>query len=119
MDVHGDGVFMNFLEIDNTLHCLFSGRLDGSVCSKIEQDLLQRVSRFKEGRENIRLNFNLDGVVYISSAFLRICLICYRTVGENVFYITNASEEIHKVFHVSGFTKIMSVDRAKQTLEGA
>jgi len=110
---------MNFLETDNTLHCLFSGRLDGSVCAKIEQDLLQRVSRFKECHENIRLDFDLGEVVYISSAFLRICLICYRTVGENVFYITNTSEEIHKVFHVSGFSKIMNVARTKLTQEGA
>ena len=110
---------MNFLEIDNTLHCSFSGRLDGSVCAEIERDLLLRVSRFKECREDIRLNFDLGEVVYISSPFLRICLICYKTVGANVFYITNASEEIHKVFHVSGFTKIMNVTREKLTLEGA
>ena len=113
------GVFMNFLEIHNTLHCVFSRRLDGSVCSTIEQDLIRRVSRFKEGREDIRLNFDLGEVVYISSAFLRVCLICYRTVGENVFSVTNASEEIHKVFHVSGFSKMMNVTRAQQTLEGA
>ena len=119
MDAYGDRVFMNFLEIDNTLHCIFSGRLDGSVCSTIEQDLLRRVSCFKACHEGIRLIFDLGEVVYISSAFLRICLICYRTVDENVFYITNASEEIHKVFHVSGFAKIMNVVRAEQTLEGA
>jgi len=110
---------MNFLEIDNTLHCVFSGRLDGSVCSTIEQELLRRVSCFRECHEDIRLNFDLGEVVYISSAFLRICLICYKTVGENVFYVTNVSEEIHKVFHVSGFSKMMNVARAKQTLEGA
>ena len=110
---------MNFLEKDNTLHCLFSGKLDGSVCSKIEQDLLKRVSRFKECRENIKLIFDLGEVVFISSAFLRICLICYKTVGENFFHVTNTSEEIHKVFRVSGFSTIMNVARDKLTMEGA
>jgi anti-anti-sigma regulatory factor len=103
---------MEFLEVDNTLHCLFLGKLDGNVCSEIEQPLLKRVSDFKNDRASVRLTFDLANVVYISSAFLRICLICCRTFGTNSFSITNVSDEIHDVFRISGCSEMMNVTRA-------
>jgi len=103
---------MEFLEVDNMLRCSFFGRLDENVCSGIEQSLLKRVSDFKQGRISVRLTFDLAEVVYISSAFLRICLMCYRTFGQNSFTITNVSDEIHHVFHISGFSEIMNIARA-------
>ena len=109
---------MDFLEIDNSLICLFSGRLDGSVCSEIEHDLLRHVSDFKQYRtdkEGIYLNFDLTDVVYVSSPFLRICLMCFKTFGKDCFSVTNVSEEIHKVFHISGFADIMNVAHADAT----
>jgi len=102
---------MEFLEVDNALHCSFLGRLDGHVCSEIEQPLLKRVSDFKNHRASVRLTFDLANVVYISSAFLRICLICCRTFGKDSFSITNVSDEIHNVFRISGFSEIMDVTR--------
>lgn len=100
---------MHFSEVGNTLNCSFSGRLDGGLCSEIEHDLLHRVSDFKKGHEDVRLNFDLAGVVFISSPFLRLCLICLRTLGKESFFITNASDDIHQVFRISGFTDIMHV----------
>ena len=100
---------MNFSEVDNTLTCSFSDRLDGSICVVIEQGLLKRITDFKKDREEVHLNFDLTGVVYVSSAFLRICLICCKALGKNCFSITNASDEIHHVFRISGFTDIMHI----------
>ena len=102
---------MKFLEVDNTLHCQFLGRLDGHVCAEIEQPLLRRLSDFKNNRNSAHLTFDLAEVVFISSTFLRICLMCCRTFGKNYFSITNVSDEIHHVFHISGFSKIMDVAR--------
>jgi anti-anti-sigma factor len=113
------GGIMNFSEIDNTLHCLFSGRLDWTVCSEIERDLLQRVSNFKDSRGNVQLTFDLADVVYVSSAFLRICLICCKTIGKHGFSITNTSEDIHNVFRISGFSEIMDVSPARRASEMA
>ena len=110
---------MNFSENDNTLHCLFSGRLDWTVCSEIERDLLQRVSKFKDNHGNVELTFDLGEVIYVSSAFLRICLICYKTIGKNCFSITNTSEDIYNVFRISGFAEIMNVTPARRTSESA
>ena len=108
---------MNFSETNDTLHCSFTERLDGVVCSTIESELSRRATTFKNGRENSRLIFDLRNVIFISSAFLRLCLMHYKAFGKNGFSITNVSEEIHKVFHISGFAEIMHVTRADQAPE--
>lgn len=100
---------MKFSESGDALHCLFSGRLDGLVCSEIERELLARVAAFKDDRDDVRLVFDLAGVVFISSAFLRLCLIQCKAFGKSHFSITNVSDEIHKVFRISGFSEIMEI----------
>jgi anti-anti-sigma factor len=109
-----------FSEIDNTLYCSFSDRLDGHACSMFEQELLCHVAEFKNNHEGARIIFDLDGVIFVTSAFLRVCLVHLKTLGKNHFAITNVSEEIHEVFYISGFTEIMHViqrDRYHTTSE--
>ena len=100
---------MNFSEIDDTLICSFSERLDGGTCAIFEHELLCRTTEFKEKHENARIVFDLREVVFISSIFLRICLIHHKTFEKDFFTITNASEDVFKVFSVSGFSEIMNV----------
>jgi len=108
---------MQFFEIENTLNCLFSGRLDEQICSEIEHDLIQRVSDFKKDREDVQLNFDLAEVIFISSPFLRLCLICFRIFGKDSFVVTNVSAEIHQVFHISGFTDMMHITNTRGELQ--
>jgi len=100
---------MNFSEIDSALHCVFAGRLDGSACEEIEQGLLLRAAKFRKSLKNAHLAFDLSDVTFISSAFLRLCLIHLKTFGRDCFAVTNVSEEIYKIFHISGFVDIMNV----------
>ena len=100
---------MDFSEIDNTLVCLFPERLDGFVSSALEKELVQRTTEFKTNHTNARIVFDMSGVLFISSFFLRICLIHHKNFEKECFAITNTSEEVFKVFSVSGFDKIMNV----------
>lgn len=100
---------MEFLESGGALRCLFTGRLDGTVCSEIEPDLYRRIAEFRRENAVAELIFDLAGVNYISSAFLRICLIHCKSIGKSRFSVVGTSEEIHKVFHISGFSEIMRV----------
>ena len=100
---------MIFSEIDNTLYCTFSEQLDGSFCPVFEQELAHHIAEFKTTHKDARLVFDLDKVVFISSTFLRICLIHFKTCEQDCFTIANVPEEIYKVFYVSGFTEIMNV----------
>jgi anti-anti-sigma regulatory factor len=42
---------------------------------------------------------------------LRICLIHCKLLGKNNFSVINVSEDIHKVFHISGFSEIMNISQ--------
>ena len=106
---------LKFKETDDTLHCSFADRLDGFVCSAVEPELLCRTTEFKSDRANVRLIFDLSGVVFVSSAFLRLCLIHLKAFGKDRFFITNISEEMHHVFHISGFADIMNIARSDLT----
>ena len=100
---------MDFSEIDDTLCCLFSGHLDGNYCSEIEDELMRLVADFKNNREDARLVFDLSEVKYISSPFLRLCLIQCKNFGKDRFSVTNVSEEILQVFHFSSLIEIMNI----------
>jgi len=106
---------MIFSKIDNTLYCSFTGRIDESVCSSIEQELSRYVNEFKTNCEGARLVFDLDGVIFISSAFLRICLIQLKAFDKDHFTVTNVTETIYKVFCVSGFNEMMNIIAHKQS----
>ena len=108
---------MQFFEIDNTLSCLFSGRIDERICSEIEHDLVQHVSDFKKDREDVHLKFDLTEVIFISSPFLRLCLICFKVFGKDHFSIANVSADIYQVFHISGFAEMMHVTRIKDIVQ--
>ena len=104
---------MDFTEIDNTLYCSFSKRLDGQACSLIEGELVRRIADFREHNKDGRCVFDLNKVTFVSSAFLRLCLMQFKTFGKNLFSITNVSKEMYTTFHVSGFAEMMHVARCR------
>jgi len=99
---------MNFAESDNTLRCVFSGKLDTLTCSNIENMLYERIAGFLRDRDVASLVFDLADVHYVSSAFLRLCLCHFKSAGSKNFRIENPSPNVRQVFQVSGFTEIMN-----------
>ncbi|MDR0706051.1 MAG: STAS domain-containing protein [Planctomycetaceae bacterium] len=100
---------MNFIESDNMLRCIFSGKLDTLTCSKIEETLNQRIAGFLEKQDVACLVFDLSEVDYVSSAFLRICLCHFKAAGKKNFRIENLKPDVRHVFMISGFTEIMNI----------
>ncbi|MDR3198900.1 MAG: STAS domain-containing protein [Planctomycetaceae bacterium] len=100
---------MNFTEYDNTLRCIFSGKLDTLTCSNLEDVLNKRIVSFLEKQDIACLIFDLSEVDYVSSAFLRICLCYFRSAGKKNFRIENPTQEVRKVFQIFGFTEIMNI----------
>ncbi|MDR3182465.1 MAG: STAS domain-containing protein [Planctomycetaceae bacterium] len=108
---------MKFTETGNTLLCNFTGRLDGEVCAEIERPLKSRINEFftkqqHQDNQKAQLVFDLNGVDYISSAFLRLCLIHCKLAGKTSFTVARTSNNVYNVFRISGFTEIMQVDDA-------
>ncbi|MDR0611540.1 MAG: STAS domain-containing protein [Planctomycetaceae bacterium] len=100
---------MNFTECDNTLRCIFSGKLDTLTCSGLEETLNKRIAGFLEKQDVACLVFDLSEVDYVSSAFLRICLCHFKSAGKKNFRIENPTPDVRQVFTISGFTEIMNI----------
>jgi anti-anti-sigma factor len=55
------------------------------------------------------VTFDLAGVGYIASSFLRICLRTAQAVGKENLAISNCAPEIKKVFKIAGLDKQLSI----------
>jgi anti-anti-sigma factor len=97
-------------EIENSimeeprLVCNFTDRLDTANCQKIEEELYGKVCATK-----IPVTFNLEGVDYVSSAFLRICLRVVKQTGPENFSAINTTPNVKKVFKIAGFDKQINI----------
>ncbi|MDR1140576.1 MAG: STAS domain-containing protein [Planctomycetaceae bacterium] len=100
---------MNFTEYNNTLRCVFSGKLDTLTCSGIEDVLDKRITGFLEKQDVACLIFDLSEVDYVSSAFLRLCLCYFKSAGKKNFRIENLKPDVRNVFQLSGFMEIMNI----------
>ena len=100
---------MNFEESGSTLRCCFSGDLGAEVCMLLDKELSGRVSGFVKGRDQYEVAFDLTGVRYMSSAFLRLCLFNCKIAGNKNFRIENSSEDLKKIFRIAGFTEMMNI----------
>ncbi|MDR2441370.1 MAG: STAS domain-containing protein [Planctomycetaceae bacterium] len=100
---------MDFTEDNNTLRCIFSGKLDTLTCSNLEDTLNKRIIGFLEKQDVACLIFDLSDVNYISSAFLRLCLCYFKSAGKKNFRIENPNQEVQKVLQIFGFMEIMKI----------
>jgi anti-anti-sigma regulatory factor len=50
---------------------------------------------------------------------LRLCLMHFKMFGKEHFFISNVSDDIYQVFHISGLIEMMNVTRTNTTSEVA
>lgn len=82
----------------------FAPKLDTAACNGKEKDMLNVLGDYKG-----RVDFNLSGVDYVSSYFLRICTTVVQHVDDNNLKIQNASPMVKKVFKIAGFDKMIDI----------
>lgn len=85
--------------------CAFAGRLDTMALMKDEMAVSGRL----EQAAGHRVVFDLAGVGFIASSFLRLCLSTAKKLGAGRFAVRGASPEIKKVFAISGLDKQLTV----------
>jgi anti-anti-sigma factor len=96
---------VNFITTDEgNLICSFTGSLNSDVCMKLTGELSAKISETRG-----KVVFDLKGVDYIASSFLRICQKFYKEVGSGNFSIINVSPAVKKVFKMTGFEQIMDI----------
>ena len=87
------------------------GRLDTAAAQALSAELEQRLS---ESGTIESLVVDADGLEYISSSGLRILLTLTKRYKD--FRITGAQPAVYDVLSMTGFTKIMNVERAMRRL---
>ena len=95
---------VNYYVDDAHLTCIFSGRIDSADCEKWEGELFDRL-----GKSFKPVIFDMNGVEYVSSAFLRICVQVSKSIGSDVFSMINVGPYVKKVLKLSGFEKHLNV----------
>jgi len=88
----------------DVLECVFQGRLDASSCEGIGAGLIPRVEQ-----HDGKVVFEMKDVTFIASAFLRLCTMTARAVGDENFAIKNVSVELKKIFKMVGFDTVMDI----------
>ena len=83
--------------------CTFNRRMDTQQCNNVEAEILDGLTNAES------VVFDLEGVEYVASSFLRICGKTAKKVELGNFSIINASSQVMKVFKIAGLTKILNV----------
>lgn len=80
----------------------FEHRLDTVACAAIEGEILAQLEKSKPP-----LVFDIGSVDFVSSAFLRICIMAAKKSGEGNFKVANAAPQIKKVFKIAGMDQFL------------
>ncbi len=85
------------------VECKFSERMDTTQCINVEQQLMENI----KGAEVII--FDLDGVEYIASSFLRLCSKASHIVRSENFSVINVTPPVKKVFKIAGLAEALNL----------
>lgn len=92
-----------------TIILLFNGRLDSVAVSSITE-MMDNEPLMKNQTAGQQIVFDLQAVEYISSAFIRICIISAKKAGKGNFSITNCQPFVKKTFKISGLDEMLHIN---------
>jgi stage II sporulation protein AA (anti-sigma F factor antagonist) len=88
--------------IDGKIIFTFESRMDTATCSVIEGDVIGQLDKARSP-----VVFNIGKVDFVSSAFLRICIMAAKRAADGNFHVKNAAPHIKKVFKIAGIDKLL------------
>ena len=89
---------------EGRLVCSFQGPLDTAKCQAMEAEVLARVQEAQSP-----VVFDLQGVEYVASAFLRLCLMVSKQVGLERFSVVNVHPFVKKVLMIANLSAFLKV----------
>lgn len=97
-----------------TLKCALSGKMDINNSQEASKAISAKLSELSaaEGSEflhSLKVVFDMKGVDYASSSFIRVCIFTAKQLKEGNFSMTGACEDIFKIFELAGLDKILQV----------
>ncbi len=91
---------------DGKLVFVFEGRLDSLACAKMSDEIMTKVQE-----ANLPVVFDFKSTDYVTSAFIRICMSIFKTIGkENLkcIHMNDAVKEVFKLSHVDHYIQMDS-----------
>ena len=96
----------NYDQSTNTLTFIFAGHLDTASCLPMSKELESKVAESSAVSDKsgmpLKIVFDLKDVDFISSAFIRICMIILSKVKAGDLSVRNANPFIKKTIKISG-----------------
>ena len=83
-----------------------SGRIDSNNAAQIEKEITQKLA----GHRGEAVTLDAAGLDYISSAGLRVILRVRKACPD--LHIVNVSSEVYEILDMTGFTEMMTVEKA-------
>jgi anti-anti-sigma factor len=102
-------VEFHFEKATQTLLCRFDGRIDTVMSGTVADKFNAELSGLKDKTEMLRIVFDLGGVDYVASSFLRLSLIAAKGVTKGNFSIINTDPQVLKVFKIAGLSSLLNV----------
>ena len=88
---------------DGKMILKFESRLDTTTCSGLETEVLAQLEKAQ-----VPVVFDIGSVDFVSSAFLRICIMTAKKAVDGNFHVANAAPQIKKVFKIAGMDKFLA-----------
>ena len=94
-------------QTNNTVTVNIAGRLDTVTSAEFERTLVPHFSA-----QGLELVLDCREMEYISSAGLRVVLTAHKniTAKGGRFIIRNINKEVHSVFDMTGFSRILTIE---------
>lgn len=97
---------------NQTLLCHLKGKFGADVNDSFALQLDQRMEECRKVLPvagALKVQFDLKNTTFISSSFIRICMITSRNVSQDHFSIVNAIPVIKKTFKIAGLDVVLNV----------
>jgi anti-anti-sigma factor len=102
-------VEFHFDKSTQTLLCRFEGRMDTVMSGTVTEAFNAQLNGLKDKTEMLKIVFDIKGVDYVASSFLRLSLLAAKGVQKGNFSILNAAPQVLNVFQVARLSSLLNV----------
>ncbi|MCE5262839.1 MAG: STAS domain-containing protein [Deltaproteobacteria bacterium] len=96
-------------ESTQTLLCRFRGRMDTAMSGPVAEKFSAEWGALQARTETPRIVFDLEGVDYVASSFLRLTLVAAKEVKKGNFSIIHTQPQVLKVFKIARLSSLLNV----------
>jgi len=91
-------------ENEHKLTCKFAGNLDTEISMNIQPEIEERIATrlVPQSEKRLLVDFDFSDVDFVTSTFIRLCVLYAKKVGKVNFSIINSNPFIKKTFKIAG-----------------